>query len=99
MGAVTLLTVEAAITELRTDRDCCAEMMAPIAVTPNVWQEVAVAPSDLMLNEDAGSPPDPDGKLDVENVAHQIEWLQGQGFVDKGVTVDAIIAKDFVKPY
>jgi NitT/TauT family transport system substrate-binding protein len=41
---------------------------------------------------------DPDGKLDVKNVAHQIEWLQGQGFVDKGVTVEAIIAKDFVKP-
>jgi NitT/TauT family transport system substrate-binding protein len=41
---------------------------------------------------------DPDGRLDVKNVAHQIEWLQGQGFVDKGVTVDAIIARDFVKP-
>jgi NitT/TauT family transport system substrate-binding protein len=41
---------------------------------------------------------DPDGKLDVKNVANQISWLQGQGFVDKGVDVDAIIAKDFVKP-
>ena len=41
---------------------------------------------------------DPDGKLDVKNVANQIEWLQAQGFVDKGVTADAIIAKDFVKP-
>jgi NitT/TauT family transport system substrate-binding protein len=41
---------------------------------------------------------DPDGKLDVKNVANQIAWLQGQGFVDKGVDVDAIIAKDFVKP-
>jgi len=41
---------------------------------------------------------DPDGKLDVNNVANQIEWLQGQGFVDKGFTVDAILAKDFVKP-
>jgi NitT/TauT family transport system substrate-binding protein len=41
---------------------------------------------------------DSDGKLDVKNVANQIEWLQGQGFVDKGVTVDAIVAKDFVKP-
>ena len=41
---------------------------------------------------------DPDGKLDVKDVANQIEWLQGQGFVDKGVTADGIIAKDFVKP-
>jgi NitT/TauT family transport system substrate-binding protein len=41
---------------------------------------------------------DPDGKLDVKNVANQIEWLQAQGFVDKGVTVDAILAKGFVKP-
>ena len=41
---------------------------------------------------------DPDGKLDVKNVANQIEWLQAQGFVDKGVTVDAILARDFVKP-
>ena len=41
---------------------------------------------------------DPEGRLDVKDVAHQIEWLQGQGFVDKGVTVDAVIAKDFVKP-
>jgi NitT/TauT family transport system substrate-binding protein len=42
---------------------------------------------------------DPEGRLDVKNVANQIEWLQGQGFVDKGVTLDAIIARDFVKPY
>src|SRR6202142_4113268 len=41
---------------------------------------------------------DPDGKLDVKNVANQIEWLQAQGFVDKGFTADAIIAKDYVKP-
>ena len=27
---------------------------------------------------------DPDGKLDVKNVGNQIEWLQEQGFVDKG---------------
>ena len=40
---------------------------------------------------------DPDGKLDVKNVANQIEWLQEQGFVDKGFNVDAIIAKEFVK--
>ena len=41
---------------------------------------------------------DPDGKLDVKNVANQIDWLQGQGFVDKGFDADAIIAKDDVKP-
>jgi NitT/TauT family transport system substrate-binding protein len=40
---------------------------------------------------------DPDGKLDVRNVANQIEWMQEQGFVDKGFGVDAIIAKEFVK--
>jgi NitT/TauT family transport system substrate-binding protein len=41
---------------------------------------------------------DPDGKLDVKDVANQIGWLQGQGFVDKGFGVDAIIARDYVKP-
>ena len=41
---------------------------------------------------------DPDGKLDVKNVANQINWLQAQGFVDKGFDADAIIAKDYVKP-
>jgi NitT/TauT family transport system substrate-binding protein len=40
---------------------------------------------------------DPDGKLDVVNVGNQIEWLQAQGFVDKGFDADAIIAKDYVK--
>jgi NitT/TauT family transport system substrate-binding protein len=41
---------------------------------------------------------DPAGKLDVKNVANQISWLQGQGFVDKGFDADGIIAKDYVKP-
>src|SRR6204780_3373211 len=41
---------------------------------------------------------DPDGKLDVANVANQIEWLQAQGFVDKGFTAGDIIAKEYVKP-
>jgi NitT/TauT family transport system substrate-binding protein len=40
---------------------------------------------------------DPDGKLDVKNVANQISWLQEQGFVDKGFGVDAVIAKEYVK--
>jgi NitT/TauT family transport system substrate-binding protein len=41
---------------------------------------------------------DPDGKLDVKDVANQINWLREQGFVDKGFGVDAIIARDYVKP-
>jgi NitT/TauT family transport system substrate-binding protein len=41
---------------------------------------------------------DPDGRLDVQNVANQIGWLQEQGFVDKGFSVDAIIAAEYVKP-
>src|SRR5437660_12203679 len=41
---------------------------------------------------------DPDGKLDARNVGNQISWLQEQGFVDRGFDVDAIIAKDYVKP-
>ena len=41
---------------------------------------------------------DPDGKLDVANVGNQIEWLREQGLVDKGFGVDAIIAKDYVRP-
>ena len=40
---------------------------------------------------------DPEGKLDVKNVANQISWLQEQGFVDKGFDADAIIAKEYVK--
>jgi len=36
---------------------------------------------------------DPDGKLDVKNVGNQIKWLQEQGFVDKGFSVDAIEAE------
>src|ERR1700687_1052939 len=41
---------------------------------------------------------DPDGKLAVRKVGNQIDWLQEQGFVDKGFDVDTIIAKDYVKP-
>jgi NitT/TauT family transport system substrate-binding protein len=40
---------------------------------------------------------DPDGKLDVKNVGNQIEWLQEQGFVDKGFSADAIIVREYVK--
>jgi NitT/TauT family transport system substrate-binding protein len=41
---------------------------------------------------------DPDGKLDVKNVDNQIKWLQEQGFVDKGLDADSIMAKGYVKP-
>jgi NitT/TauT family transport system substrate-binding protein len=41
---------------------------------------------------------DPEGRLDVGNVANQIAWLQQQGFVDQGFSVDAILAKQYVKP-
>jgi NitT/TauT family transport system substrate-binding protein len=41
---------------------------------------------------------DPDGKLDVRNVDNQIQWLQAQGFADKGYDAESIIAKDYVKP-
>src|SRR3981189_2173353 len=40
---------------------------------------------------------DPDGKLDVKNVGNQIAWLQEQGFVDKGFSADAIVAKEYVR--
>src|SRR3979409_2216444 len=40
---------------------------------------------------------DADGKLDVKNVGNQIEWLQEQGFVDKGFGADAIIVREYVK--
>jgi NitT/TauT family transport system substrate-binding protein len=33
----------------------------------------------------------------VKNVDNQIKWLQEQGFVDKGFSVDAIVAKEYVK--
>jgi NitT/TauT family transport system substrate-binding protein len=36
---------------------------------------------------------DPEGR----HVANQINWLQEQGFVDKGFDADAIIAKEYVK--
>lgn len=40
---------------------------------------------------------DPDGKLDVADVAHQIAWYQAHGFVTKGFGVDQVIDKQFVK--
>ena len=38
-----------------------------------------------------------DAKLDVADVGHQLAWYQEQGFVDKGVTLDAVLDRRFVK--
>ena len=40
---------------------------------------------------------DPDAKLDVADVAHQIKWNQEQGFVDKNVSVSDVVDSDFHK--
>jgi NitT/TauT family transport system substrate-binding protein len=73
---------------------------APIDETTKPLLEIIAKYTNLPIEQVVGNCAyiDPDGKLDVKNVANQISWLQGQGFVDKGVDVDAIIAKDFVKP-
>src|ERR1700688_2511606 len=73
---------------------------APIDDTTKPLLEIIAKYTNLPVEQVVGNCAyiDPDGKLDVRNVAHQIDWLQGQGFVDKGFGVDAIIAKDYVKP-
>jgi len=73
---------------------------APINAQTKSLLEIIAKYTNLPLEQVVGNCAyiDPDGKLDVKNVANQIEWLQGQGFVDKGFTVDAIIARDYVKP-
>jgi NitT/TauT family transport system substrate-binding protein len=73
---------------------------APINDATRPLLEIIAKYTNLPLEQVVGNCAyiDPDGRLDVKNVANQIEWLQGQGFVDKGVTVEAIIARDFVKP-
>lgn len=40
---------------------------------------------------------EPDGRLDLPNVAHQIAWYQGHGFVDKGFGLNEIVDRRFVK--
>jgi NitT/TauT family transport system substrate-binding protein len=73
---------------------------APINDATKPLLEIVAKYTNLPLEQVVGNCAyiDPGGKLDVKNVANQIEWLQGQGFVDKGFTVDAIIATDYVKP-
>jgi len=73
---------------------------APVNEATRPMLEIIAKYTNLGLEQVVGNCAyiDPDGKLDVQNVANQIEWLQGQGFVDKGFNVDAIIARDYVKP-
>jgi NitT/TauT family transport system substrate-binding protein len=73
---------------------------APINAQTKPLLEIITKYTNLPLEQVVGNCAyiDPDGKLDVKNVANQIEWLQVQGFVDKGFGVDAILAKDYVKP-
>jgi NitT/TauT family transport system substrate-binding protein len=77
-----------------------ADGKAPINDKTKPLLEIVAKYTNLPLEQVVGNCAyiDPDGKLDVNNVASQIGWLQEQGFVDKGFGVDAIIAKDYVKP-
>jgi NitT/TauT family transport system substrate-binding protein len=76
-----------------------ADGKAPINAQTKPLLEIIAKYTNLPLEQVVGNCAyiDPDGKLDVKNVANQIEWLQAQGFVDKGFGVEAILAKDYVK--
>src|SRR3979490_2548955 len=73
---------------------------APINDTTKPLLEIIAKYTNLPVEQVVGNCAyiDPDGNLDVKNVGNQISWLQEQGFVDKGFGVDAIIARDYVKP-
>jgi NitT/TauT family transport system substrate-binding protein len=73
---------------------------APIDETTRPLLEIIAKYTNLPAEQVVGNCAyiDPDGKLDVKNVANQISWLQEQGFVDKGFDADSIIAKEYVKP-
>jgi NitT/TauT family transport system substrate-binding protein len=73
---------------------------APINEQTKLLLEIIAKYTNLPVEQVVGNCAyiDPDGKLDVSNVANQVAWLQAQGFVDKGFTADDIIAKDYVKP-
>jgi NitT/TauT family transport system substrate-binding protein len=77
-----------------------ADGKAPITETTRPLLEIIAKYTNLPVEQVVGNCAyiDPDGKLDVGNVGNQIEWLQQQGFVDKGFNADAIIAKEYVKP-
>jgi len=74
--------------------------IAPINETTKPLLETIAKYTNLPVEQVVGNCAyiDPEGKLDVGNVANQIGWLQEQGFVDKGFSADAIIAKEYVKP-
>src|SRR5436853_1795728 len=74
--------------------------MAPIDEIGRPLLEIIAKYTNLPVEQVVGNCAyiDPNGKLDVKNVANQIDWLQQQGFVDKGFSVDAILAADYVKP-
>jgi NitT/TauT family transport system substrate-binding protein len=106
------LTNKALVTKLlaaldRADREyhdviltAVADGKAPINAQTRPLLEVIAKYTNLPLEQVVGNCAyiDPDGKLDVKNVANQIEWLQAQGFVDKGFSADAILARDYLKP-
>jgi NitT/TauT family transport system substrate-binding protein len=73
---------------------------APIDDKTRPLLEIIAKYTNLPLDQVVGNCAyiDPDGKLDVKNVVNQIEWLQGQGFVDKDIVVDAILAREFLRP-
>jgi NitT/TauT family transport system substrate-binding protein len=77
-----------------------ADGKAPINASTGPLLEIIAKYTNLPVEQVVGNCAyiDPEGKLDVRNVANQIGWLQQQGFVDKGFDADAIIAKDYVKP-
>jgi len=77
-----------------------ADGKAPINASTRPLLEIIAKYTNLPVEQVVGNCAyiDPEGKLDVKNVANQISWLQQQGFVDKGFDADAIIAKDYVKP-
>jgi NitT/TauT family transport system substrate-binding protein len=73
---------------------------APIDDNTRPLLEIIAKYTNLPLEQVVGNCAyiDPEGKLDVANVANQIGWLQQQGFVDKGFAVEDIVAKEYVKP-
>src|SRR6266851_268148 len=77
-----------------------ADGKAPINEVTKPLLEIIAKYTNLPVEQVVGNCAyiDPDGKLDVRNVANQINWLQAQGFVDQGFDAGAIIAKDYVKP-
>src|SRR3954454_6570921 len=78
-----------------------ADGKAPINARTKPLLEIIAKYTNLPVEQVVGNCAyiDPEGKLDVKNVANQIAWLQEQGFVDKGLGADAMIASEYVKPY